>query len=199
MNSTTSPWHNEQREMFLDLDRTRIQYIELLAVPPEDAQAVWRPQPDKLNSFDDDVNNPQEIAIVRDESLPVDTCFNVVIDGKATDRGPAWPNDISRSGFGTLLGVGCFGFDDATGMGLGLGELGAGPLGLDGVAWQWQSHEINTGTHTLAINATSHAGTPTAMPLALPDFTINHLPEPVQGLAVDSAFKLSWSPPTNQA
>ncbi|NJL31001.1 MAG: hypothetical protein HC898_04885 [Phycisphaerales bacterium] len=51
-----------------------------------------------------------------------------------------FPEDQARSGWGGLMGLGTFGFDDATapGLGDGISELGNGPLGFDGASWRFE-------------------------------------------------------------
>ena len=45
------------------------------------------------------------------------------------------------------------GDDMTTGLGLGVGELGAGPLGYDGAAWRWKRNDLASGPHTVRIDA----------------------------------------------
>jgi len=184
-----------QREIYLNLDRTRTNRIELLAVPADDPEAVWRPQPDMLTSWSPGVVSATELRIVRDEALAIDTQVVVSIDGTNLDHGSMWPNDVPRSGFGALMGMGCFGFDDATGPGLGIGDLGAGSLGADGFAWFWHRGDLGPGVYNLDLTTVNHAGLPTANPLGFLDVAIDDLPAPVAGLTLDEAFTLSWIQP----
>jgi hypothetical protein len=181
------------REMCLLVDRTHTNRIELLAVPADDAQEVWRPQPGLLASWDPGVSSTAQVVLVRDESLAVDTQLVISVDGTNTDHGAMWPNDEPRSGFGALLGAGCFGYDDATGPGLGIGELGAGPLGLDGTALRWRRDDLGVGSHDIQVNAVNHSGLPVAVPLLIQDTLIDNLPDPVSGLSIDPSFLLSWT------
>jgi len=184
-----------QREMYLILDRTHTNRIELLAVPADDPEAAWRPQPDLLASWNPSVNSTAQVRLVRDEALAVDTQVLVSVNGASLDHGPMWPNDVPRSGFGALMGVGCFGFDDATGPGLGLGDLGAGPLGADGFAWRWRRDDLPLGVYDIDLATVSHAGLAVTNPLTFQNVAIDDLLEPVTGLTLDGAFTLSWTQP----
>jgi hypothetical protein len=182
-----------QREMYLNLDRTHTNRIELLAVLEDDPEAVWRPQLDMLDSWSPAVTSTAEVRLVRDEALATDTQVVVSVNGSSLDHGSMWPNDVSRSGFGSLLGMGCFGFDDATGPGLGIGDLGAGSLGADGFAWRWSRGDLGQGAYDIDLTTVNHAGLAVANPLSFQDVTINDLPEPVAGLTLDETFTLSWT------
>lgn len=181
------------KEICLLIDRAQTNRIELLAVPADDPQAVWRPQPEQLASWEPSVMSTAQVALVRDEVLPVDTQMGVSVDGVGTDHGAMWPNDETRSGFGALWGTGCFGYDDATGLGLGIGELGAGPLGADGTAWRWRRDDLGVGSHDIEVRAVNYAGLPVADALLIQNVLIDNLPDPVSGLAVDPSFRLSWT------
>lgn len=172
------------RQMFLVLDRTRQNRIELLAVPADDPRAVWRPQPELLNTWRPAVNSSARVVLVRDVDLPADTQLTVGIDGTIADHGPMWPGTETRSVPGD---------EDATGPGLGVGGLGAGPLGLDGTAWRWKRDDLDAGQHALRLDATDHTGRAVSDPVDL-DVTIEHLPDPVNGLFITPGFQLTWSP-----
>lgn len=188
-----------QRALYLDLDRTHTNRIELLAVPADDAQALWRPQQDLLASWSPSVASTAEVRLVRDETLATDTQVVVSIDGSDMDHGSMWPSDVSRSGFGALLGMGCFGFDDATGPGLGIGDLGAGPLGVDGFSWRWHRDNLGQGVYNIDLTTVNHAGLAVANPLSFQNVTLDDLPEPVEGLSLDESFTLSWTPPNQES
>ena len=173
------------REMFLVVDRTRKNRIELLAVPADDPQALWRPQPDLLKTWQPAVNSSASVALVRDIDLPIDTQLVLGIDGAAADHGPMWPDTETRSVPGD---------EDATGLGLGVGGLGAGPLGLDGTAWRWKRDNLAAGEHSVRLDAIDHTGQPVSEPL---DFAvmIEHLPDPVTDFTITPGFQLAWTPP----
>ena len=165
------------REMLLVLDRARLQRIELLAVPADDSVAVWRPQPGLLGSWRPAVRSVAEVALVRDADLPDDTQLVVSVDGVQTDHSPMWPA-----------------IESMTGPGVGLGDLGAGPLGDDGNAWRWRRDDLPTGPHNLRFDAVDPAGQAVADPLTH-TLSIERLPEPVTGLIISQDFQLNWSPP----
>jgi hypothetical protein len=188
-----------QREIYLDLDRTHTNRIELLAVPADDPQALWRPQQNLLASWSPSVASTAEVSLVRDELLATDTQVVVSIDGSDMDHGSMWPSDVSRSGFGALLGMGCFGFDDTTGPGLGIGDLGAGSLGVDGFSWRWRRGDLGQGVYDIDLTTVNHAGQTVANPLNFQNVTLDDLPEPVAGLTLDENFTLSWTPPNQES
>ena len=183
---TADPAH---RQMWLVLDRTAAHRIELLAVPMDQA---WQPQADALVAWQPKVRDVARLAVLRDETLTVDTQVRVSVDGKVVNEGPLWPSDAHRGGFGALFGEGGFGFDAATGPGCGVGELGYGPLGADGTAWRWQRHDLKPGSRSLAVKATDRTGQ-TIAPGAMQPVMIDHLAPPASQLQIESDFTLHWS------
>jgi hypothetical protein len=171
------------RETLLVLDRTRPNRIELLAVMADDPQAVWRPQPALLTSWKPHITSDARVSLVRDIDLPVATQLVVSVDGAITNHGPMWPATETRSTPGD---------DTMTGLGLGVGELGAGPLGYDGNAWRWKRDDLAQGSQTVRIDALDHTGQAVADPLEFA-VTIEQLPLPVIDLAISPGFELSWN------
>ncbi len=186
---TAEPTH---RQMWLVLDRTQSQRIELLAVPVDQAlTSAWTVQSSKLRAWQPRVNDVAELVVLRDETLPVDARLAVSVDGDEMDSGALWPSETHRGGFGALFGEGAFGADAATGSGLGRGELGYGPLGADGTAWRWRRPDLAEGDHTLAIIGESGDGQAVTDALET-SVTIERLPEPAAQIEIDSAFTLQW-------
>jgi len=173
-----------QRELWLLLDRAHTHRIELLAVSTDDP---WRAMPEMLNAWQPRVKDTAQVTVLRDETLAVDTRINVQVDDKPLDEGVLWPSEAHRSGFGALFGEGGFGFDAATGPGLGMGELGHGVLGADGAAWRWKRRNLSAGDHTLKLTTKDSTDQPTAS-----DVTLDHLPAPARDLQVDADFTLTW-------
>jgi hypothetical protein len=184
--------HPSQREMWLMLDRSRSHRIELLAVQPGDG-SIWAEHRERLATWDPPFAGPAAAAVIRDPRLPVDTNVSIAVDGEPAASGPMWPADEHRGGFGALFAEGAFGWDTATAPGLGMGELGMGPLGEDGTAWSWQSDELAPGTHELALSAFDRTGQATANPVAFEDIDIETLPAAAVGVAIDDDFTLSWT------
>ena len=181
-----------QREMWLLLDRSQARRIELLAVPPDE---IHTPRPHLLSNWDPAVTSQATLHIVRDESLPVDTRLEVSIDNEPVDRGPMWPADEHRGGFGGLFGLGEFGRDALTGPGLGMGELGMGPLGSEGTAWRWSRGDLSPSPvgHDLAVTATDHTGRAVAVPVTVDDIRIDALPDAAATFTIDPNFTLNWT------
>jgi len=178
------------RGMSLVLDRTRPNRIELLAVPADDPEAVWRTQPDLLGSWQPAVSSDVSVVVVRDETLPLETQLVVEVDGPGVDHGVMWPEDQNRSDFDGVLT-----FGEVAGLGLGVGELGMGRLGADGTAWRWRRDDLADGIHNINVNAVDVAGLTVANPLLIQGALIEGLPDPVSGLAMDPSFRLSWNLP----
>jgi len=185
--------HPDQRELWLVVDRTRSHRVELLAVAAGDPDALWRPRPDLLKSWYPPIKDRVTAKLLRDEALPIDTQIAVALDGEDVFRSALWPGDTPRSGFGGLLGLGGFGHDAATGLGLGRGELGFGPLGTDATAWRWQSDRLSPGPHEVTLAANDADGHEVTPPITLPAFTADALPTPARGLAVQPDFTLDWT------
>lgn len=173
------------REMFLVMDRTRQNRIELLAIPADDPQAIWRPQPGLLMAWQPAVNSVASIDLVRDIGLPVETRLLLDVDATAIDHGPMWPTTETRSVPGD---------DDATGLGLGFGELGTGPLGFDGTAWRWRRDDLDAGEHSLRLLAIDHTGQAVSGSLEIAA-TIDLLPVPAIDISITPGFQLNWALP----
>ncbi len=176
------------RETFLVLDRTRPTRIELLAVPVDDPESIWRSQPNLLKSWQPMVNSKAEAEVIRDENLPEDVIVEVEIDGAVIDAGPMWPVTEARSGVYDANGPI---FSENYGLGLGIGDLGVGPLGYDGMVWRWRRNDLDQGTHDLQCTALSLTGEPASLPVSLVQ-SIEHLPNPVTGLRIDAPTRLTW-------
>ncbi|MEM9914543.1 MAG: hypothetical protein AAF911_06260 [Planctomycetota bacterium] len=189
----TTTTHPDQRELWLIVNRSRQNRIELLKVNAEDADHLVQARPDRLQTWNPPINDFVEARLLRDESLPVDTKIEVAVDGQAVATGELWPNDTPRSGFGGLFGLGGFGQDAASGLGLGRGELGFGPLGIDGTAWAWQTRDLPPGPHSVTLTATDQAGQATSPPLTLDEFQVEALPRPATTLNMQSDFTLAWT------
>ena len=171
-----------ERERWLVVDRTLPHVVALQAV---DAADAWTPTPlDPIGSA--------TLTLLRDERLPVDTRLHVSLDGAACCSEPVWPSDEHRGGFGALFGMGGFGTDAATGPGLGLGELGLGPLGADNRAWRWRRTGLPAGDHALTVTALDAAGRTVAASLEA-TLTVDRPPPPPLQLSLSPDFTLTWS------
>jgi hypothetical protein len=179
-----------QREAWLMLDRSRRHRIELLAV--EQAADGWRDLSEHLASWDPPVHDMMTLRMVRDERLPVDARVEVKVDGSVVDEGAVWPSYEHRGGFGALWGVGGFGFDAVTGPGLGMGELGAGPLGADGTGWRWRGAGLAAGSHDLDLRAIDGGGRALTQATST-TAVIETLADAAKAVEMSSAFVLSWN------
>lgn len=182
-----------QRDLWLMCDRSRDHRIELLAVPVSDADGVWRDRPDLLRRWDPAVKSGLSLAVLRDEALPIDTCVSVEVDGQPIDHGPMWPAWEHRGGMGALFGLGAFGFDAVTGPGLGVGELGMGPLGTDGTAWRWARRDLDIGQHVVGVSVRDGTGREVVDPVLVEGVVVESLPAAASSFSIDPDFTLRWS------
>lgn len=180
-------------ELWLILDRSQDQRIELLAVPRNTPELWWAPQPKQLNAWSPRTNTQTRVRLLREESLPIDTRVVVKRDGQTVAEGDMWPSGTPRSGFGGLFGLGAFGRDSATGLGLGRGELGHGPLGTDAEAWESGPIELLPGENQFTIHTTNAAGQEITSPQSPPPITVDPLPQPASELTISSDFILAWN------
>jgi len=178
-----------QRSMILLLPGGVPHRIELLAVPATDAPAHLT---DMLLGITPSVDAHAEIALLRDPGAGVGQRVCVDIAGELSNEAPLYGSSDARSGFGSVFGVGGFGFDAATGPGLGLGELGYGPLGADGNAWRWASATLPTGDHTLCLSIKDATGEVVSEPHDV-DVEVTRLPLQADGLSLSPSLELSWS------
>ncbi len=183
----------DQRELWLVLDRSQPNRIELLAVPAGSPDLMWNAKPERLMSWNPPIRDVAEAQVLRDESLPIDTRIEVVVDGEAVAAGSLWPGDVARSGFGGLFGLGGFGHDAASGVGLGRGELGFGPLGIDGTAWRWRDDTLAPGPHTVTLTARDAQGQAVSPPLTLAPVVVDALPTAATSLTAQPDFTLAWT------
>lgn len=176
-------------ETWLTVDAFRGHRVELLAV----ADDVWRPRCEALEAWRPRVIDAVASSLMRDETLPVDARVRVTIDGVSHDAGLLWSGDAGRNGFGALFGIGGFGFDDATGPGLGGGPLGHGPLGSDGLPFRFVRRDVSPGSHTVAVTATDAVGRVITESLNLGTIEVDPIPAPPAAFTIDPDFTLRWS------
>ncbi len=181
----------QEREMWVVTSLTAARRVELLAVDSEDAEALARIWPRHLRTWPAAVASVLDTAVVRDERLPVDAWMDVRLDGGQAQRVPLWPRDEHRGGFGVLFGYGGFGHDDATGPGLGEGQLGCGPLGSDGTAWRWRARGLDAGGHAIEVQATRLDGSALSGTKAIARTT--ELPPIAAALRWTEPSQLTWN------
>lgn len=183
----------QQRELWLMCDRRQPHRIELLAGSVSEAgQALSREAASQLKSWNPPVQDFVEAQLLRDSHLPADTRVEVRVDGEVQQTVPLWGDGDSRGGMGAIFGNGAFGDDQLTGPGLGMGELGAGPLGVDGEAWTFRQWHLPAGSHTLelqGVDAQGHMLTPSRL---IP-FEADSSPQPARSFEFTPDFKLIWT------
>lgn len=181
----------QQRDLWVVTALTSARRIELLAVDAADREALERAWPRLLQSWPAAVTSVLQAAVVRDERLPVDAWMHARLDDESTHRTPLWPQDEHRGGFGVLFGYGGFGHDDATGPGLGEGQLGCGPLGSDGTAWRWRARGLPAGEHMLEARASRLDGS--ALSAASVIARVTELPPVAAALRWTGPNHLTWN------
>lgn len=186
----------DERELWLHLDRSIANRVELIAVDPAER---WLDYRDRLSAFDPRPTTTASLALRRDEALPIDTIVTVEVDGHCADRRPMWGAMDSRGGFGGLFGVGEFGRDEPAGPGIGLGAFGVGSFGADGRAWRWRDDRLPAGAHEIHATARDATGRVLATMTEPDTFTIDPLPTPATLIHETSptGLTLRWNPADN--
>jgi hypothetical protein len=179
-----------QREAWLVVDHARHTEIELLAVEPKLAA---QDRSHHLAGIDPATLSSVSLALLRDVSLPIDSRLEVTDrDTQRTEASDLFTPSDPRGGFGAVFGEGGFGYDASTGPGLGRGQLGYGPLGIDGDAITWRSDAMPPGETAIDLRLTNATGQPAAVDTIL-SLTIDRLPEPPRDLRLDDTFELTWT------
>jgi len=182
-----------QRELWLICGRQTAHRIELLAVPANDPDKIWHDFEEELQSWSPHINGGMRVGVIRDERLPFDARLAVNVDNMSVDEGAMWPSNKHRGGFGALFGLGEFGRDAVTGLGLGRGELGMGALGVDGTAWRWRRDDIAVGSHTLNVGVADRTGQVVAGPLIVSEIQIENIPLPANTFTIAPDYTLLWT------
>lgn len=182
---TDSP---NERELWLLMDRSVPHRLELLAVDAMDPEVWSRSWPGSLRGWSG-VRDSAHWVWLRDEALPADTKLELLAPEGALASGPLWSAQAHRGGFGAVFGEGGFGYDAATGPGLGLGSLGDGPLGTDGSALEHTMTGLPEGASRVStrVTATGRLGAD-----AETELEIAHVPEPVRGLERVGDSAVRW-------
>jgi hypothetical protein len=175
-------------ELWMQLDRTQDVRVELLAVDPGRS---WTPSVDALQSWSPRLRSRVSLAIPRPNELPVDARAVLTVNGVNEPSVPLWSDAESRSGFGGLMGIGGFGYDDATSIGFGLGLFGRSPLGTDDPDLRLTRDELPPGEHTASAFILDHAGNRVADAAAVTIET-SALPRPASSLTIDPTMTLHW-------
>ena len=153
---------NEARDIEVLIDPSLRRTVELLAVPPDQA---GREMQHLLASWQRGERHAVTADVLRDEAFDASASLAWRINSQPEHRETLWPRDTHRGGFGGLFGLGAFGFDHATGAGLGRGQLGWGPLGADASALRIRDNAQQAGEHTLSLWLLDDVGRPVASPL----------------------------------
>lgn len=178
-----------QRDAWLVIDHAQHIEVELLAVDPA---SVTVDLASKLAGLTPTTQPTAAISVLRDLSLPVDTTLTVSVDAGPADRLALFSPGDARGGFGAVFGEGGFGYDTSTGPGLGLGELGYGPLGSGGDALRWRDETLPIGPHTIDLSLEDQAGRAVAQRMSQP-ITIDRLPDAPMAVELTSALYLTWT------
>ncbi len=182
----------DQREVWLVGDRGRAHRVDLLAVPVGGVEAIHAEHAGVLGDWEPGLVRDVCVGLIRDERLAVDTRLRVSVDGEGEDAGAMWGPLDHRGGFGALFGEGGFGIDAATGPGLGVGELGMGPLGVDGEAWRWRRGDLEAGDYEVVVGAVDREGQRAGVDAGPIAVSVEALPRAGAGLSMDADFTLRW-------
>jgi hypothetical protein len=174
--------------LWMQLDRTQDVRVELLAV---DRDRAWVSEVDALSSWSPRLRSQVSLAFGRSNELPVDARAVLTVNGVAEPSVPLWGDADSRSGFGGLMGIGGFGYDDATSIGFGLGLFGRSPLGTDDPDLRLTRDDLAAGEHTLSAAVTDDAGNVLAQSAALAIDT-SALPQPAARVTLDDSMTIHW-------
>lgn len=145
----------QQRQLWMQLDRSIDNCVELLAVSPADR---WCDFSSRLSAIDPPIESRATVAIVRDPSLPIDAQVELQVDAMVQRRSALWSALDTRGGFGSAMGLAQFGWDELTSPGLGAAEFGVGPFGSEGRAWRYETDRLGPGSHTLSLSVRDAAG-----------------------------------------
>ena len=179
-----------QRDAWLMLDHDKHTQIELLAVCPSNATDD---QSEYLAGTNPSTQPFAAVRIMRDTAMPIDSCLSIEVEGASvSDQTKLFSPGDPRGGFGAVFGEGGFGYDNATGPGLGAGELGFGPLGSDGSALRWRSDALTQGPHRIDLSLQAAAGLPVAQTTSI-DLMIDRLPDPPSGVVLTDELTLTWT------
>jgi len=179
-------------EMWIPIDRSRSHTIELLAMDADNTEMIWTECTDQLQSWQPPFSDQVELALLPDSQLPPQTQIQVTVDNQYVEQQPLWPADSHRTGFGNLFGYGAFGFDDTTGPGLGLCQLGYGPLYCGNDAWRFKSTTLEPGVHTITMQAMTPDGTQLSDPVCRNNINTDTTPPPATNVYIDNEFTLHW-------
>lgn len=178
-----------QREAWLILEAGVHHQIELLAVSEKHAATSSQ----KWLAGVDPLTQPAASArIMRGMTLPVDAWLGVIVDDEPVGATPLFSADTARGGFGAVFGEGGFGYDATPGPGLGMGQLGYGPLGIDADALDWRDPKLTNGPHAVRFTLQDPESSAIANDLER-NFTISRLPEPPGHVALGSDLTLTWT------
>lgn len=176
------------RAAWLLLDPSSHHEIELLAVDRADATLDLSA---RLAGHPVPTMPAVDLALLRAYEQPIDAAVSIGLESAGIDdRTPLFASDSPRGGFGAVFGEGGFGYDAATGPGLGLGELGYGPLGIDGQALRWRHTALPAGEHAFTVALRTDAGTVSEQTLTR---SVARLPDPPTNLALDADLTLTWT------
>jgi hypothetical protein len=158
------------REAWIVCDRRLPHAVALSTFPREQAHDAWVMQPNPVAPLAPACSSAGHFSFIADQSLPLDAQLCISIDGDIHTTTPLWRADGPRAGLGSLLGQGALGIDGLMCRGLGQGQLGAGPCGVDGDALEFALPILPAGAHNIALRTTDADGAPIGPPIT---FTYN--------------------------
>lgn len=177
-------------ETWLSLDPFGDQRIDLQAVDATGVETAWVSTPHALGRPTDRI----DVRLTRDETLPIDTQLAFTVEGEVVATGPMWGPDHVRGGFGSLFGLGAFGIDAVSAVGLGLGPLGLGAIDADNpaVRFRWSPPDLPLGTTTISAGFSDRSGLPVATDSSIAS-DIDRLALPPKDLRLVLTDTLAWT------
>ncbi len=147
-----------QRDAWLVCDRRVAHHVRLTTYPRAYAHEAFTMQPRPIPPVAPLCDAAGRFSYIAHQSLPPDALLRVTIDGQPHVGIPLWPADTPRCGLGSMLGMDALGVDGAMAPGLGQGQLGVGPCGIDGQALAIALPILNPQPHNIELQPTSATG-----------------------------------------
>jgi hypothetical protein len=179
----------DANHVWLCLDPFGSPRVDVVAVEIDAPHEAWTPLAPTADTPVDRVM----ATVERSGSLPIDARVRFTLDDRAIADGPMWDADAVRGGFGSLFGLGSFGIDAATAVGLGNGPLGLGAIDVDGdrLSLRYASPDLPVGQALLRAEFTAD-GRPVAEPVEAMAI-LDRLAPPPPALRLRNDNTLTWT------
>ena len=180
-----------QNELFLYYEEKNDLKFEVIHLNSKKIEHRYQNMKNYLNGWTQQYHKSRDYHLIRDEVFPAGTIIRLLNNESLVDRNELWRSTDHRGGFGSLFGEGLFGEDQATGIGLGRGQLGSGKLGVDGESLTLFT-KLKTGSNLLQAMATDGNNNTLGSPIEIEDVLIREFPNPVINISISSDYALNW-------